>query len=363
MRAASTGPAQRRACGQHCREHIRADAVVAPRRLAGPAGPGVRHHPGGDLLELRQDAQRRAGRFLPARLITDVTVSPAHRRRGLLRQPDHRGPRRTRSTGVCRWRPSPPPRGSIYGTLRLRSRPPSGTPSRSTPAPASRCATSTDPAPVELVEPLGGMARDQPSSSPVPPADPRLGRAPRVLRPSSPAPSAARTGGPTRSCGRPCTSTPPARPDGYALYRPVDQRRTAGRAIDVTDLRPLTPAGLPAPLALPGRPRPLPTGPVAPRPGRRPAGVGARSTRSAVRVTAASTDPLWVRVLDVLPALEARPWGRDGEVGAEVADPLGHAAGRYRCHHLGSARRRWSAHRRGARGAARGRHPRVALPR
>ncbi len=41
-------------------------------------------------------------------------------------------------------------------------------------------------------------------------------------------------------------------------------------------------------------------------------------------------DLLWVRVLDVVAALEARPWGADGEVVLEVTDPLGHAAGTYR---------------------------------
>ena len=49
----------------------------------------------------------------------------------------------------------------------------------------------------------------------------------------------------------------------------------------------------------------------------------------AVRVTRVE-DMLWVRVLDVVAALEARPWGRDGEVVLEVDDPLGHAAGRFR---------------------------------
>jgi predicted acetyltransferase len=41
-------------------------------------------------------------------------------------------------------------------------------------------------------------------------------------------------------------------------------------------------------------------------------------------------DSLWVRVLDVPAALRSRPWGRDGEVVLEVDDPLGHAAGRFR---------------------------------
>jgi len=38
---------------------------------------------------------------------------------------------------------------------------------------------------------------------------------------------------------------------------------------------------------------------------------------------------LWLRVLDVPRALEARPWAADGSVVLEVDDPQGHAAGRY----------------------------------
>ncbi|MGB0102409.1 MAG: GNAT family N-acetyltransferase [Nocardioides sp.] len=41
-------------------------------------------------------------------------------------------------------------------------------------------------------------------------------------------------------------------------------------------------------------------------------------------------DLLWLRVLDVVRALEARPWGADGETVLEVDDPLGYAAGRWR---------------------------------
>ncbi len=39
---------------------------------------------------------------------------------------------------------------------------------------------------------------------------------------------------------------------------------------------------------------------------------------------------LWVRVLDTARALAARPWAADGEVVLEVADAQGHASGRYR---------------------------------
>ncbi len=41
-------------------------------------------------------------------------------------------------------------------------------------------------------------------------------------------------------------------------------------------------------------------------------------------------DHLWVRVLDVVQALEARPWGADGDLVLEVVDDLGHAAGCWR---------------------------------
>ena len=41
-------------------------------------------------------------------------------------------------------------------------------------------------------------------------------------------------------------------------------------------------------------------------------------------------DFLWLRVLDVVTALQARPWGADGTVVLDVDDAQGHAAGRWR---------------------------------
>ena len=55
-----------------------------------------------------------------------------------------------------------------------------------------------------------------------------------------------------------------------------------------------------------------------------------------VRVTRHG-DALWVRLLDVPAALEARPWGSDGSVVLGVDDPLGHAAGRFRVTTRGGA--------------------------
>jgi predicted acetyltransferase len=41
-------------------------------------------------------------------------------------------------------------------------------------------------------------------------------------------------------------------------------------------------------------------------------------------------DHIWVRVLDVVTALEGRPWAADGSVVLVVQDPLGHAEGSFR---------------------------------
>jgi len=53
-------------------------------------------------------------------------------------------------------------------------------------------------------------------------------------------------------------------------------------------------------------------------------------TDSACRKVAKVDDHIWVRVLDVVTALEGRPWGSDGAVVLGVSDPLGHAEGSFR---------------------------------
>jgi predicted acetyltransferase len=115
-------------------------------------------------------------------------------------------------------------------------------------------------------------------------------------------------------------------PDGYALYR-VSGREDGIGKVDVVDLVALTPSAylrlwrFLADIDLIQRVRwnrvpaadPLEWALVEPR----------------VRRLVAVEDFLWVRVLDVPTALEARPWSADGEVVIEVDDPLGHAAGRW----------------------------------
>jgi predicted acetyltransferase len=116
-------------------------------------------------------------------------------------------------------------------------------------------------------------------------------------------------------------------PDGYVAYRP-GSREDGHRAIKVTDLVALTPAAylrlwrFLADLDLSDSvewDRAPVDDPIS----------WALADPWLVRVTRL-TEALWVRLLDVPTALAARPWGRDGEVVVEVADPLGHAAGRFR---------------------------------
>lgn len=56
-----------------------------------------------------------------------------------------------------------------------------------------------------------------------------------------------------------------------------------------------------------------------------------------VVTTTALHDTLWVRVLDLPVALEARPWSADADVVLEVEDDLGHTAGRWRVTTSGGA--------------------------
>jgi predicted acetyltransferase len=53
-------------------------------------------------------------------------------------------------------------------------------------------------------------------------------------------------------------------------------------------------------------------------------------TDTSCRKVSKVDDHIWVRVLDVVTALEGRPWGTDGSVVMGVSDPLGHAEGSFR---------------------------------
>ena len=265
------------------------------------------------------------GRGLQAvRMVSDVTVSPTHRRRGLLRammtadlaDAVHQGVPLAVLTAS---------EGAIYGRFGFGAAVFQQTVSVDT-GPRFALRSLADDGSVELLEP----AEAWPSVAAV---FARFHERTRgsVERPRFYEPILSGTydfdSGPDDKLRTAVHLDPAGTPDGYVAYRP-GPRKEGSRALKVVDLVALTSAAHlrlwrfladvdlsdtvewdHSPVA-----DPLPWSLVEP---------------FAVRVTRQS-DALWVRVLDVPAALTARPWGHDGEVVLEVIDPLGHAAGRFR---------------------------------
>jgi predicted acetyltransferase len=263
-------------------------------------------------------------RLLPLRMITDVTVSPTHRRQGLLRRLMTQDLQEAADLGVP-LAALTASEGSIYGRFGF---------GLATQLRHQEVDTSArfvlrgldDDGSIELVEP----AEAWPSVESVFAEFHQRTRG-SVDRPLFYKPILSGTfdyrEGPDKMLRTAVHLDAAGRPDGYVIYKP-GERRDDGRAIEVKDLVGLTPQAYlriwrfladidlatrvtwhEAPLA-----DPLEWALVDP---------------FAVRVVK-MTDLLWVRVLDVAAALEARPWGADGDVVLEVADALGHAAGRFR---------------------------------
>ncbi|MEJ7832154.1 MAG: GNAT family N-acetyltransferase [Nocardioides sp.] len=308
---------------KHFREHIEADDVVLrgvwqDRPALGPGTLPVATYSSFDKT-LNVGGQR----LLPLRMITDITVSPTHRRQGLLRT--------LMTDDLCDAAELGVPlaaltasEGSIYGRFGFGM--------------ATRIATwevdttarfalrgLDDAGRMELVEPVDAwptvaalFARFHQST---------LGS---VERPHFYEPILTGTfdfrDGADKFLRTAVHLDADGQPDGYVIYKP-GERKEGRRPIEVQDLVALTPTAylriwryladidLADRVTWEGAPTDdlLECALVEPR------------VVKVVKVT----DLLWVRVLDVVAALEARPWGADGEVVLEVADPLGLAAGRF----------------------------------
>lgn len=309
---------------QHFREHIEVDQVVL--RGAWQAQPAIGS---GNIAVATYSSFDKTlnvgdGRLLPLRMVSDITVSPAHRRRGLLRTLITQDLQEAVEKGlpVAALTAS---EGAIYGRFGFGP----ATHYRNLEVDTTaRFALRhlDDDGSIELVEPLEAWSAVSDIFS----------RFHQRVRGSVERPKFYEhflTGafdyreGPDKKLRAAVHLDAGGRPDGYVIYKPGEYKDT-GRPIEVSDLVALTSQAylriwrfladidLATRVVFEGAPvdDALEYSLVEPR---------------VVKVTAVR-DMLWVRVLDVVAALEARPWGADGEVVLEVADPLGHAAGRFR---------------------------------
>ncbi len=319
-------------------EHLRADAVTF--RAAWVDAPTIAQSsiPVATFASWDASLNVGGGRVLPAHLISDVTVSPTHRRRGLTR----RLMSEDLADAVARGVPLAAltvSEGSIYGRFGFGA----ATSIRSMRVDTGarfalredvRAALGPDPGRFEVVEPVEAWS----AVAEVTAASHAAVRG-SVKRPQFY--ETALTGAFDFSTNAPNTKLRALvhldgqdRPDGYALYTPAGEVDGV-ETVDLDDVGATSEATwlrlweLLASMDLVGALRwhrgrvvePLEAALVEPR----------------VVQTTALRDLLWVRVLDVVAALEARPWYADGSVVLEVDDPLGHAAGRWQVDVVGGA--------------------------
>lgn len=326
LEAQSRGFHQGRTTDEHrdrFRAHLDADDVVLRGAWRETPALGSGHVPVATYSSY--DKTLNTGRGLqPARLVSDVTVSPTHRRRGLLRAMMTEDLQDAADRGVP-LAILTASEGSIYGRFGFG------------PA-VFQHAVTVDTGPrfalrgpdgdgsVELMEPAEAWST----------VDALFAQFHERTRGSVERPQFYRTvltgefdfdSGPDRMLRIAVHLDVSGTPDGYVAYRP-GPREDGRRTIKVKDLVSLTPtaylrlwrflADLDLSDAVEWGQAPV-DDPLS----------WALVDPFLARVTRLS-DSLWVRVLDVPVALAAKPWGRDGEAVLEVADPLGHAAGRFR---------------------------------
>lgn len=307
--------------------HVRTDEVTMLGAWVAEPSVGAAALPVATYASFDKTLHTGAG-LLPLRMITDVTVAPTHRRRGLLRKLITQDLRDAvdRGVPVAALTVS---EGSIYGRFGFgvachSNRIEVDTTSRfALRAPVAGIASEGR---VELAEPEQAWtavasvferfhARTRGSVE-----------RPQFYRSILTGALDMNTMGPDKQLRAGVHLDAGGEPDGYALYRVAGRENGVGM-VDVVDLVALTPLAylglwrFLADIDLIHQVRwnrapdadPLEWALVEPR----------------VRKVTEVHDSLWVRVLDVPTALAARPWSADGEVVLEVDDPLGHAAGRW----------------------------------
>lgn len=309
---------------KHFEEHIEADDVLLRGAWQERPAIGSGAIPVATYSSFDKTINVGGGQLLPLRMVSDITVSPTHRRRGLLRRMITTDLSEAAELGlpVAALTAS---EGSIYGRFGFGM----ATKYRNLEVDTSaRFALRglEDDGSIELVEPVEAWPAVEAIFTRF-----HQGTRGSVERPKFYEPIL--TGaydfrdGPDQKLRAAVHLDADGTPDGYVLYKP-GERKDDVRPVEVQDLVAMTPQAylriwrfladidLANRVIWEGAPLddPLPWALVEPY---------------AYKIVR-EPDLLWVRVLDVVAALEARPWGADGEVVLEVSDPLGHAAGRYR---------------------------------
>ncbi|VXC07309.1 GNAT family N-acetyltransferase [Nocardioides sp. AX2bis] len=271
------------------------------------------------------------GRVLDLHMITDVTVSPAHRRRGLTRRlmTADLADAAARGLPLAALTVS---EGSIYGRFGFGCATTLHQVDVDTgPRFALRADVASglgdDPGRFAVVEPLDAWPAVQQVFAAHHAATRGSVERPQFYEPMLSGAFHHGENGPDRTLRAVVHLDATGAPDGYALYRPLG-KVDGVHALEVTDLiapEPTVRLRLWRFLAEMDLVRLL----RFPRMRVDDALAWALVEPRAVR-TAGSSDMLWVRVLDVVAALEARPWYADGDVVLEVEDPLDHASGRWR---------------------------------
>ncbi len=266
--------------------------------------------------------------LLPLRMITDVTVAPTHRRRGLLTKLMSEDLAEAAAEGVP-VAALTVSEGSIYGRFgfgpatRYRSAEVDVRPGRF----RLRHDATAEPGSLQMVEPKDAY----PLTREVYAAHLARTRG-EVARPAFyeqvyNGSFNWESGGPDRVLTTVLHLDADGRPDGYCHYRVKEGDSHDQHRIDVHDLVALTPTAYlrlwqflaDVDLISVVRARVLHDDPLD------HAVVDPRTV-----TTKQVVDMLWVRILDLPVALEARPWREDGTVVLEVEDSLGHTAGRWR---------------------------------
>ncbi|WP_205471520.1 GNAT family N-acetyltransferase [Nocardioides sp. SYSU D00038] len=308
---------------RHYRTHLHADDALLRGAWETRPALGSGAVPVATYASFDKDLNVGARR-LPVRMITDVTVAATHRRRGLLRRLISADLAEAAAAGLP-LAALTVSEGTIYGRfgfgLAVEAREvevDTGTRFR---------LRGTPPGTTVIVDPREGW----PTVRGVFDAFHDRGRGsiarPQFYEPMLTGDHDFENGGPDRMLQCAVHLGADGRPDGHVVYKP-EGRDDRGRQVRVVDLVAVTPEAYLAlwrhladvDLVASVRWRRAPVDDPLP---------WALVDPFAVKVVGVS-DALWVRVLDVVAALEGRDWGADGEVVLGVDDPLGHAGGHWR---------------------------------